>query len=1006
MTPVLPTSGAGSTEVRKTVTVVFSDLADSTLLGAQLDTETLRRVMSRYFESMRVVLERHGGTLEKYIGDAIMAVFGVPVLHEDDALRAVRAAAEMRDALAALNDEVDREYGFRLSARIGVNTGEVVAGDPSHGHLIVTGRAVNIAKRLEEAAETSEILIGESTRLLVRNAALLEPVDDRAAKGSAPLPAWRLVGVLSEAPAVPRRLTAPLVGRRFELTLLRQAFDRSASDGTGHFVTLLGSAGVGKSRLVTELLAQLEDSATVLKGRCLPYGEGITYWPLTQIVRAAAGLGAQSPAEEAVAAIAARLGGERNAGLIAERMAGALGVAGPGVGKTDETSWAVRKLFEALARPRPLVVVLEDLHWAEPTFLDLVEDVSDSRDAPVLMLCIARPELLDERPTWGGGKLNATTILLDPLNEVECRELIGNLLAGEPVAAEAAIRIAEAAEGNPLFTEELVALLVDEELLTREGDRWTTASHLAQLPVPPSIQTLLSARIERLPDDERALVTRASVEGSVFHRSAATTLAPGLAEAAVEPALTALVRKDVIRPERSSFAGDDAYRFRHVLIRDAAYNLLSKETRAELHERFADWLEDAAGGRPAALEEIVGYHLEQAYRARRDLVSADAAGHPLAARAALGLESGGRRALARGDLPAATSLLERARWLAVEAEDEQAEARVLVEQQFLQLLHAEEGGTEEAARTVERFIPLFDRLDDQQGLCSARRLEAWLHWNEARAAAAAEAWERAAAHARRAGDEHARAEILTWIASSLWFGPVPVAEGIRRCEEIRREVSGDAESEALTLRHLGGLHAMEGRFDVARELLATSNAVFADFGLTLNAATSHTEAVVELQAGEPAAAEASLRRGYDALVEMGERAFLSTTAAFLGRALLEQERDAEAEDLAETSALLADRGDLLTQVLWRGVRARILAKRGAVEEAEALAREAVTLAERTDFVNHQADALVDLAYILNEAGRAKEARAAVKQALRLYQRKGNLVAARKIRSDLAVLLQT
>jgi predicted ATPase/class 3 adenylate cyclase len=1000
-----PPARTGPAEVRKTVTVVFSDLVESTQLGGQLDPETLRRVMARYFASMRAVLERHGATLEKYIGDAIMAVFGVPVLHEDDALRAVRAAVEMRDALAELNDEIDREYGFRLAARIGVNTGEVIAGDPSQGHLFVTGRAVNVAKRLEEAAETSEILIGDATRLLVRNAALLEPVDDRSSKGSAPLRAWRLVGVLTGAPALPRRLDAPLVGRRVELSLLRQAFDRAASDGTGHFVTLLGSAGVGKSRLASELLAEIGDRATVLSGRCLPYGEGITYWPLAEIVRGAAGLGGRGSAEDAVAAIADLLGGEGNAGLIAERVAETLGVAGPGAGKTEETSWAVRKLFEALARSRPVVVVLEDLHWAEPTFLDLVEHVSDSREAAVLLLCIARPELLDQRPTWGGGKLNATTILLDPLNEGECRELIGNLLAGEPVAVEAANRIAEAAEGNPLFTEELVALLVDEELLTREGDRWTTASHLAQLPVPPSIQTLLSARVERLPDDERGLLTRASVEGAVFHRSAATTLA-GIAEAAVEPTLTALVRKDIIRPERSSVPGDDAYRFRHVLIRDAAYNLLSKETRADLHERFADWLEGAAGDGPAELEEIVGYHLEQAYRCRRDLASTDATGHPLAARAAVGLESAGRRALARGDLPAATSLLERARWLAVEAEDERAEARVLVEQQFLQLLHAEEGGTEEAARAVARLVPLFERFDDQQGLCSARRLEAWLHWNKARAAAAAEAWERAAGHARRAGDEHARAEILTWIASSLWFGPVPVTEGIRRCEEIRHEVSGDAESEALTLRHLAGLHAMEGRFDLARELLATSNAVFADFGLTLNAATSHTEAVVELQAGDPAAAEASLRRGYDALVEMGERAFLSTTAAFLGRALLEQERDAEAEALAETSARLADRDDLLTQILWRGVRARILAKRGASEEAEALAREAVTLAERTDFVNHQADALVDSAHILHTAGRAKEAGAAVRQGLRLYELKGNLVAARKIRSDLAVLLQT
>jgi tetratricopeptide (TPR) repeat protein len=301
-------------------------------------------------------------------------------------------------------------------------------------------------------------------------------------------------------------------------------------------------------------------------------------------------------------------------------------------------------------------------------------------------------------------------------------------------------------------------------------------------------------------------------------------------------------------------------------------------------------------------------------------------------------------------------------------------------------------------------LPIFERAEDHEGLCSAHRLEAWLHWNEASAAAAAEAWEHAAAHASRARDAHARAEILTWIASSLWFGPTPVAKGICRCEEIRSEVSGHPESEALTLRHLAVLHAMDGRFELARSLLATSNAVFADLGLTLNAATSHNEAVVEMLAGDPAAAETSLRAGFEALSRMGEQAFLSTTAAFLARALFEQGRDDEAEHLAQLSAKLAETGDLLTQVLWRGVQARILAKRGRLEEAEALSREAVSLAEQTDFVVHRGDALVDLAHVLQDAGRTQEAAAAAAEGLHLHEQKGNLVTSGKIRSDLAVLL--
>jgi tetratricopeptide (TPR) repeat protein len=357
-----------------------------------------------------------------------------------------------------------------------------------------------------------------------------------------------------------------------------------------------------------------------------------------------------------------------------------------------------------------------------------------------------------------------------------------------------------------------------------------------------------------------------------------------------------------------------------------------------------------------------------------------------------------------GRLADAERVLGEAAVVAEAAGDERAESRVLVQMQYLQLLHVSEGGTEEATRVVRRVIPVFERCGDHQGLCNARRLDAWLHWNEAHAAAAAEAWEQAAAHARLAGNEHARAEILTWIASSLWFGPTAVAEGIRRCEEIRSAVSGHLESEALALRHLGGLHALDGRFDLARPLFATSNAVFEDLGLTLNAATSQNEAAMEMLAGDAQAAEASLRAGFEALEQMGEQAFLSTTAAFLARAVFSQGRVAEAEELAQRSAQLTAPGDLLTQVLWRGVQARVLATRGRLDDAEALAREAVALAERTDFLVYHGDALIDLAFILRDAGRTAEAAAAATEGLHLHVQKGNVVTAGTIRTDLGDLL--
>jgi predicted ATPase/class 3 adenylate cyclase len=1032
-----------ATEVRKPVTVLFADLVESTRLGRQLDPEALRRLLFRYFDEMQAVVERHGGLVEKFIGDAVMAVFGIPTVHEDDALRAVRAAAEMRESLAALNEDLGPTWGVQLEGRIGINSGEVVAGDHLQGHGFVTGEVVNVAKRLEEAAGTGEILISEATHLLVRDAVVAEQVSDRVVKGGETIAALRLVAVLERVPGRARRFDSPLVGREQQLSAIQSVFASVLQNRACHLLTVLGSAGIGKSRLVQEFVGEIGADATVLRGQCLPYGEGITYWPLTEIVRELLHSEGPDDAESSTAAIAALLPGDEKAVLIAELISQAVGLGETGGGTGEATSWAVRKLFEALAQRHPLVVVFDDLQWAEPTFVELVDYLAElSRDAPILLLCMARPELFDSHPGWGGGKLNASSMLLEPLGDGDCRKLIANLLGRGPLPSEAETRIAEAADGNALFAEELLAMLVDDERLAWDGERWVAAGDLLDLPVPQTINTLLAARLEGLPDDERALLLRASVEGALFHRSSVSELASGLADASLERSLAKLVRRDVIRPDRPVFAGDEAYRFRHILIRDAAYQSLSKATRADLHERLAAWLERTVAGRLGEYEEIVGYHLEQAYRCRLDLRSADEEIRDLGARASQRLGFAGRRALTRSQLPAAIGLLERAASLsagdtaaraellpelgaaliaagrlseaervldeattvAADARDESAESRVLVQQQFLGLLHVTEGASEGAARAIERVIPVFERGDDHRGLCSARRLEAWVHWNEAQAAAAAEAWEQAAAHASRAGDEHARAEILTWIASSLCFGPTPVDEGIRRCEEIRSEVSGQLESEALTLRHLGGLHAMKGHFDLARALLATSNDVLDDLGLTLNAASSQNEASIEMLAGDAAAAEMSLRSGFEALTQMGDQFFLSTTAAFLARAVFAQDRVEEAEDLAQLSARLAATGDLLTHVLWRGVQARILARRGRLDDAESLAREAVSLAERTDFLVHHGDALVDLAYILQDSGRIGEAAAAAAAGLHLHEQKGNLITAGKIRSDLSVLL--
>ncbi len=605
-------------ESRRTVTVVFCDVTGSTALGEQLDPESLRAVMARYFDAMRAVIERHGGTVEKFIGDAVMAVFGVPVLHEDDAVRAVRAAAGMRDALVELNGDLERDYGTTLAVRIGVNTGEVVTGTEER---LATGDAVNVAARLEQAAETGEILIGPETYALVRNAVEVDRRAPLELKGkSSALTPYRLRSVARDVPGHARRFDAPLVGRERERRLLGDAWERVVTERSCSLFTLLGPAGVGKSRLAAEFLKKID--ATVARGRCLSYGEGITYWPVVEVV-----LQLRGDEREVAAPIAALLGE----------------AASPS--SPEETAWAVRKLFEARAAETPLVIVFDDIHWGEATFLDLIEHIAGlSRGAPILLLCIARPELMDTRPTWAGGLLNATTVLLEPLAPDEADELIERLLGDDDLHPSLQARIRETAAGNPLFLEEMLAMLQEEGA---DGD----------VIVPPTIQALLAARLDQLAAAERGVLECGAVEGEVFHRGAVQALAP--AEAEIDSRLTTLVRKELVRPDRATLPGEDAYRFRHLLIRDAAYDALPKSTRATLHESFARWLETQAGSL-IELDEMVGYHFEQAYRYRTELSPIDEAARRLGELAAEHLARGGRVAADRGDVRAAESLLRRA----------------------------------------------------------------------------------------------------------------------------------------------------------------------------------------------------------------------------------------------------------------------------------------------------------------------------------------------------------
>ncbi|HEX9738207.1 MAG TPA: adenylate/guanylate cyclase domain-containing protein, partial [Candidatus Limnocylindria bacterium] len=472
-------------EVRKTVTVLFCDATSSTLLGERIDPESMRNLMTRYFDAMREVIEFHGGVLEKFIGDAVMAVFGVPIVHEDDALRAVRAAIGIRDRLAALDDQIHAERGATVEWRMGINSGEVVAGDSAAGHRIVTGDAVNVAARLEAAAAPGEILIGADTQRLVRDSVTTEAIDPLTVKGKAePVLASRLVAVSDQTGRHVRPLEAPLVGRQRPLLALNQAFREVVEERVCHLFTILGVAGVGKSRLVDEFLATLGDEATVAHGRCLSYGHGITYRPVAEAVRSAAGLTEADPADRAQSAIADALAAEPDVDRTAAIVGGLIGLE-TGVSAPEEAFAAVRIFFEALARKKPLVLVFDDIHWGEPTFLDLIEHLADwTRDAPILLICMARSELLESRPAWGGGKRWATTIQLEPLTGDESEELVASLLGRAELPPALGSRIAQAAEGNPLFVEELLGMLIDDGFLVRDHDNWTSTGDPSRLKVP------------------------------------------------------------------------------------------------------------------------------------------------------------------------------------------------------------------------------------------------------------------------------------------------------------------------------------------------------------------------------------------------------------------------------------------------------------------------------------------------------------------------------------------
>ncbi|MBD0328853.1 MAG: AAA family ATPase [Thermoleophilia bacterium] len=1026
-----------STFSRKTVTALFADVTSSTELGERLDPETLRRLLFRYFDEMRAILERHGGTVEKYAGDAVLAIFGVPVVHEDDALRAVRAAREMHETLRTLNAELEQAWGVRLEARIGVNTGEVVTSDSPDG-TITTGDPINVAARLQQAAEPGETLLGKETYRLVSHAIEAGPLQALPVKGKRkPVEPWRLEKVVSGAPRVLRQ-ESPLVGRGRERERLEDAFRRTVAERSCRLVTVVGNAGLGKSRLVQETIARLPPDVSVAHGYCVAYGDGITFWPLRGIVRALTATGPDDDAQAVHAALGRLLAGRDDADRIVAAVSSAIGLTGTNA-RSEDVFWAVRKLLETVAADRPLVLVLEDLQWADPTLLDLLEYlVGWVRDVPILLLCLTRPDLLDARPSWATGSVAVEVLTVDPLGQPEARELVANLLESDDVPPEVAAVVMDAAEGNPLFVEELLRMLLEDGTLRRQEGGWELAGEIGRLNLPPTINALLAARLDRLPPAERDLVQRAAVVGKQFSWSAVAHLAPPGSAADVGRHLQALVRRRLVDPDDAVRAADeDVFRFTHILVRDTAYGSLPKQQRAELHERYADWLELQIGSRVSEYEEILGFHLEQAHDARADLGLADGATGRLAVRAAELFVSAGRRALARGDMPTSADLLRRATVLlrnddarrleiapelaialmetgetaqaesvlahavtAAEAlSDERSAMHARVVDADLRFRTDPALAVELAHRVGGEAVATFARLGNELGLARAWRILAQTHRERRRWGAAQEFLERALVHAERAGDPLEIGRIRGRLAGALYNGPVPVEEAIAQCERLRAAARDDRSLEASVTLVLAGLYAMDMQFERARELAAAARAVFEDLGAVHWLANVRWMCgIVELRAGDVRAAEEQLRWVREAFVTSGDRRRELEVAYELAEVLVRRGAYEEAERLFPLTAESAGRGNIRTEIVGLRVRARLLAARGSFDEAEPLARRAIRRSEETDELALQGAAWLTLADVLADAGRPREAAEAAENAVELYERKGNLAGAARART--------